>query len=109
MLQSLFCNLLISNVLLCFGEAQVKPFPVSLVEPVAYLKSELRTIIGVAQVTVEVRTDPWFIRDETFPIVSPYVNAGKPPTREAYEHSQQWSCIANSEGVQCFSSGADLK
>ena len=73
------------------------------------VSEKLRTIIGVEQATVEVRTDPWFIRDETFPIVSPYVNAGKPPTREEYEHSQQWSCIANSEGVQCFSSGADLK
>lgn len=72
------------------------------------VSEKLRAMTGVEQATVEIRSDAWFIRDEAFPIVSPYVKLGTPPTKEEYEHSRQWSCIANSEGVQCSISGAGV-
>jgi len=61
----------------------------------------LRKEIGLGEVYVHLRSDPWFITDSSFPIVSPYAADAKPPTEEEYQRAPQIMCVADRQPISC--------
>src|SRR5207245_4861859 len=58
---------------------------------------------------LSIRADPWFITDEDFPVVSPYIGPQKPPTQEQYERGLQWTCVGRYRQISCWPRGSAVR
>ncbi len=65
--------------------------------------SSLYAATGVEDVEVYLRTDPWFITDEDFPIVPTYISVASPPTESQYQSAPEWRCTASRDAISCHS------
>jgi hypothetical protein len=62
---------------------------------------KLRKDIGLGEVEVRLSSDPWFITDSSFPIVSPYAAGAKPPTEGEYQRAPEILCTADAQVISC--------
>lgn len=57
---------------------------------------------GIKEIQVVIRPDPWFISDDNFPVVSPYVRRTPPPSKVEYDKTPEWVCVADTRSIGCF-------
>jgi hypothetical protein len=62
---------------------------------------ELQSRLSNAAVNVSVRNDAWFLLHSDYPVVLPFLSQAKPPTKEEYEGTPEWSCGQYEGHVLC--------
>lgn len=76
-----------------------QPFDSSFARDLAvHLQSES----GLSTLSVLIRADPWFIREDTFPVAYPFLPNSDPPGQETYETSRQSTCVIEGKKIQCW-------
>jgi len=65
----------------------------------------LREATGIEEITLAIRSDPWFIVEDTFPVAPRYVTDLRPPTKEQYEEAPQYTCVADAKHINCWRQG----
>jgi len=68
------------------------------------LAGELRRIIQLGAFDFRVRSDAWFIEDESFPIVYAYDKMLDSPTETDYRASKEAGCFLNATRFSCWES-----
>jgi len=67
---------------------------------------EVRRLSNISDVNVNIRTDPWFIDESLFPVISPFLSEIRPPSKDEYESAPQWHCgVAYDGKVSCWGHG----
>jgi hypothetical protein len=69
------------------------------------LTARIRDLTGVEEISVELRSDPWFITDCGFPALFPFESQPPIPTLEEFSRTKYASCgsFAFTRGnIQCF-------
>jgi hypothetical protein len=66
---------------------------------------ELRRLLPMHLVGVELRNDEWFIGSPAFPVVYPFASPGEPPSADEYRRSKTLHCGKSGDSIRCV--GAD--
>ena len=59
---------------------------------------QLSSRLGTNNISVRIRLDPWFITDDSFPIVYVFQNGLRPPSADEYKKSPEASCWIDEKG-----------
>ncbi len=65
------------------------------------LSNYFRSRISARGLQVVIRSDSWFIDDESYPYVNPFVEAGDPPGWGTYEQTISYYCKPSQLGSAC--------
>lgn len=63
--------------------------------------AQLRKKTGLTSLSVSVRSDPWFLQNSDYPVISPFLVNPEPPTRDGYESGTQWDCTFQAGKTNC--------
>jgi hypothetical protein len=61
----------------------------------------IANLLKLNEVSVEIRLDPWFITEETFPVTYVFQSAFNPPSAETYKVSPQVGCWLENKVLKC--------